>query len=240
LSKGLEYADSLATLDDGTTRELFLVRVNPRLFEFKIYQNKDQVSAKSLQDIHTKTGSVLTFNGAFFDKSFNAMGMLQDSSSTSHPKASSDLMNGIFYVANEGVSPMAALIPAQDDFKNVPDAKHAFMLQNGPALLDNQGGILPTSDTGKQAGRTALGVDKDGNVVLIVLHQDIMNTDNALSLYQFAHLLKENSLLAPLGLHGVLNLDGGPSTGVAVGGEYLPESNLVENAVVTLPRVKAL
>lgn len=233
---GLAYSDSLVHMDDGTTHEFFVAKVDPHLFEFKIYNNKDEASAKNVKDIHDEKGSVLTFNGAFFDEKFKSMGLLQDSSSTYHKLATSDLMNGVFAVANKTVEPLALLAPAE----TVPSDKTAFMIQNGPALIDNVGQILLTKDTGKTAGRTAMGVDKDGNVVVVVLHQTLLNSDNVMSLYAFAHLLKENAVFAPMQLHSVLNLDGGPSTGIAIGGEYLPESNNVQNVVITVPRAKKI
>lgn len=229
---GLSYANVLVGQDDGTNREFFVVTVDPALFEFRVYSNADQAKAKTLKEIHNQQGSVLTFNGAFFDTQFKAMGFLQDSKGTSHRQISSELMNGVFVVSNVAGQRSARVY----SLDNVPKDKNSFMIQNGPVLIDNDGNIPLSKDTGKLAARTVLGVDGEGNVVLVVLHQSLMNTDNALSLYQMAHVLKENFLFASLGLHSVLNLDGGPSTGVAVGGEYIPEINSVQNAVVTLPR----
>lgn len=231
---GLFHANVLAGLDDGSRKEFLLAKVDPKLFEFRIYHNPTEKEAKSLKKIHQETGSVLTFNGAFFDEDFKAMGLLQDSESLSHKKIKSELMNGVFYVSNpvKGGEVKAKV----SNLQNVPEDKEGFMIQNGPVLLDSEGFIPLTRDTEKLAARTAIGVDQDGNIILIVLHQSLLNTDNAMSLYQFAHLLKESPLFAPMKLRSVLNLDGGPSTGVVVGGEYLPELNNVQNAVITLPR----
>lgn len=232
---GLSYANVLASLDDGSRKELLLVKVDPHAFEFKVYHNPSEKEAKSLKKIHQQTGSVLTFNGAFFDEDFKAMGLLQDSESRSHKKINSELMNGVFYVSKpvKGTDEVKAKV---SNLQNVPEDKEAFMIQNGPVLIDSEGYIPLTRDTEKLAARTVIGVDQDGNIVLIVLHLNLLNTDNAMSLYQFAHLLKENPLFAPMKLRSVLNLDGGPSTGVVVGGEYLPELNNVQNVVITLPR----
>ncbi len=233
---GLSYANILVDAQDGSRKEFFLVKVDPHLFEFKIYNNTDQKKAKSLQQIHQEQSSVLTFNGAFFDTDFKAMGLLQDSTALSHGQGSSGLMNGIFQVSNTASNPLAQVHSTQ----NVPGDKQSFMIQNGPVLLDNDGSIPLGVDTGKLAARTVIGVDRDGNVILIVLHQSLINSNNTLSLYSLAHLLKEDPQFGQLGLHSVLNLDGGPSTGVVVGTEYLPEINNVQNAVITLPRQQKL
>jgi hypothetical protein len=37
-------------------------------------------------------------------------------------------------------------------------------------------------------------------------------------------------------LHSILNLDGGPSTGIVIKNEYIPELNTIQNAVFTVPR----
>ncbi len=253
---GLAYADTIAALDDGSSREFFVVKVDPHLFEFKIYNNTDQSSAKSLKEIHDEQGSVLTFNGAFFDTKFKAMGLLQDSSSTYHKLIQSELMDGVFEVANnvpangtqesdtqqntQAAGPAGAQLAQLFQLKDAPKDPTAFMIQNGPALIDPAGNNLMQKDTEKGAGRTALGIDQNSNVILVVLHQTLVNSDNALSLYQFAHVLKTNPLFAPLGLHSVINLDGGPSTGLVVGGEYLPEMNNVQNAVIVVPRTQPL
>ena len=237
VQEGLTYANILVDVDGGSRKELFVVKVNPRLFEFMIVENKDRANAKTLQEIQKEEGAVLAFNGAFFDTNFKPMGLLQDSGKRVHKVLQSDLMNGIFHVNCQSAYPNVAELMSLKDYTDVPTSKSCdFWLQNGPILIDNAGGVRIGKDTGKAAGRTALGIDKDGNVVLIVVYQTLINSDNSLSLYQFAHMLAEKEPFVGMGLYSVLNLDGGPSTGVAVGGEYLPEINPVENVVITLPR----
>ena len=227
--KGLSYSNILVDAVDKSRKEFFLVKIDPKLFEFRVYNNSDQSKAKSLQQINKEMGAVLTFNGAFFDTKFKAMGLLQDLQSISHRQTSSKLMNGIFYIGENFASGVRSL-------DNPPKDNNAFMIQNGPILIDDAGIIALNTDTEKLAARTALGVDGEGNIILIILYRSLLNTDNTLSLYQFAHLLKNDPALAPLNLHSVLNLDGGPSTGVVVGDVALNELNDVENAVFVLPR----
>ena len=236
---GLSYANVLAGFDDDVRMEFFVVRVDPREYEFRVVTNESDEKAKSIKQIHTQEGSVLSFNGAFFDTNFKAMGLLQDSKHRVHKMLRSDLMNGIFYTKCGTVPEnleAAELMELKDYVDVGPDKHCGFWIQNGPILIDNIGGIRIDTDSGKSAARTALGIDGAGNVVLIVLHQSLLNTDNALSLYQFAHMLKEHEPFAALGLHSVLNLDGGPSTGVAVGGEYIPEIKNVQNVIITVPK----
>ena len=236
ISKGLSYANILATPSNSNRKEFFVVKIDPKLFEFKIYNNQDQKTAKNLKQIHEEKKSLLTFNGAFFDESFKAMGLLQDEDSTSHKQSNSELMNGVFFVGEKANESDKKIPAGLSELNTTPNQKNWFMIQNGPILVNNAGDIPLTKDTGKLAARTAIGIDKEGNIIVIILHQSLLNTDNTLSLYQFAHLLKENAIFKPMELHSVLNLDGGPSTGIVIQNEYIPELNSIQNAVFTVPR----
>lgn len=229
---GLFYVSVPVTYNDKTQRDFFVVKIDPALFEFRVFQNTDLDSAKNLDQIHASQHAVLSFNGAFFDEQFKAMGMLQDSTATFHKKSASQLMNGVFLIPNkqENLPPKIFTLSA------VLNDQESFMIQNGPILIDGKGKILVNTDTQKLAARTALGVDGEGNVVLIILHQDLLHTDNTLSLYRFAHLLEEQDFFVAMHLHDVLNLDGGVSTGVSIDNQYLPELSPVQNAVFVLPR----
>lgn len=236
---GLAFANILVDHDGQSRKEFFVVKVDPRKFDFRVVTNESEEKAKTIKQVHMAENSVLTFNGAFFDKQFKAMGLLQDANHRVHKMVQSDLMNGIFRTVCGEVPDYlhAAELMSLKDYKDLSPAEDCgFWIQNGPILLDNVGGVRIDTDTGKMAARTAIGLDRDGNVLVIVLHQSLLNTDNAMSLYQFAHLLKDTEPFAGMGLRSVLNLDGGPSTGLAVGGEYIPEIKNVQNIIITLPK----
>jgi len=230
VTDGLAYSSLLVPVSTSQNRELFIARINPRLFRFSIYLNKDATKAKSISDIHKEQHSLLTFNGSFFDTDFKPIGLIIKNGEKLSKLSPSELSNGIFAINSKGE-------PALLDAKNPGDlTRFDFALQNGPVLLDPEGDIKITVDTQKSASRTALGIDNTGNVILIVIKQTLLNSNNAMSLYQFAHLLKESPSLAALNLHSVLNLDGGPSTGVIIGKQYFPEINNVENVVTVLKK----
>ena len=81
-----------------------------------------------------------------------------------HKLSKSDLLNGVFSVSKLQEPKLTAA-------ENYVESDDEFALQNGPILIDDNGKVALNSDTEKLAARTALGVDKDGNVVVIVLHQ---------------------------------------------------------------------
>jgi len=76
-------------------------------------------------------------------------------------------------------------------------------------ILIKDGKVSLTRDTGKIARRSWIGVDEAGDVWLGVL------VDGQMSLYDLAQRLEE----LPIQWKEVVNLDGGPSTGVFVRGD---------------------
>ena len=230
VAPGLASSDLLIPYQENDQKEILLVSIDPKLFRFKIYINKEESRAKSIEEIQQEQHSLLTFNGSFFDEKFKALGLLISEKKILQKPLVSKLLNGIFGI-NENDEPV--LINTTDLKAPIP---FYFAVQNGPILIDNEGTIKIETDTGKTASRTAIGLDKDGHIIVITMQQSILNSSNALSLYQFAHLLKESPLLAGLELHSMLNLDGGPSTGIMVGGQYFPEINDVQNVITVFSK----
>jgi uncharacterized protein YigE (DUF2233 family) len=226
VEKGLSYSSLIETTQTGEEKDLMLVKIDPKLFSFNIYQNPSQDEAKTIKEVHEETGAILSFNGGFFTEDFKPTGLLLDKGEILRKISPADLLNGIFAIKNDHT----ALLLSQ----NVRIGKanyYSFAIQNGPLLIDENGSIQISSDTHKLANRTALGIDKDGNIVLIILKLSLLNPDNTISLYEFAQLLKNNDALRPLFLHSVLNLDGGPSTGMMLGDSYYPEMERVQNII---------
>lgn len=81
-------------------------------------------------------------------------------------------------------------------------------------------------ETGMLARRTAVGVDEHGNIIILFVDAPMF------SLHRFARWLAG----ADLGLDSVLNLDGGRSSGIAVG---LGEGRVIPS-VVPLPIILAV
>lgn len=224
LLKGLAYSNLQIS-----NKELFLVKIDPAQYQFKVYQNPDEKNAKSIKQIHQEQKSLVTFNGSFFDENFKALGLLVDGGKQLHEQSPSELMNGIFSIS-QNYTPSVSF---KQKFTLNPDIN--FAIENGPILIDEKGVIQTKKDTGKTAARTALGLDNQNNILLIVLQQNLLQSDNTLSLYEFAHLLREASALKGLDIHSVLNLDGGKSTGLMIDNHYFPEVNSVQNVIMVSP-----
>lgn len=217
-------------------KDLLIIKINPRIYEFKIYENRNRVNAKTIEQIHKNTTSLLTFNGGFFTEDFKPTGLLISNGKQLKSISNADLLNGIlainkngeidfFHQTNEGKFPI-----------NINAENYYFAIQNGPALIDRQRRILINQDTEKMSSRTAIGVDKNNNIILIILKQSLLNPNNTISLYQFAHLIHDSSIFQDLGVNSVLNLDGGSSTGLMVDDRYFPEMEKVQNIITVKPK----
>jgi uncharacterized protein YigE (DUF2233 family) len=226
IEPGLSYAQAdLLTPFSNQPKNLILATIDPKKFNFSIYQNRNQKNAKTIKEIQEETDSLLSLNGSFFTEDFKPTGLLISEGRAIRKNSKANLLDGIFAIDNSG---QAGLF----DGKTELDAKnYPFAVQNGPVLIDRQGKIKISTDSGKLASRTAIGLDKNNNIVLIIIKQSLLNTDNTISLYEFAHLLKEKSPLKELQLTSVLNLDGGPSTGIMIGNQYFPEMERVQNII---------
>ena len=228
VAPGLTYAH--ITLNQDTTqtpKELIYVSIDPKKFKFQIYQNSDPKKSKTLKTIQEETKSMLAFNGSFFDANFKPLGLLISSGKELHPISPSELSNGIFTIDKNGDSELTSLQNSEENKQIEPD----FAIQNGPILLNQKGKIMFPKETGKTASRTLIGKDKNGNVIVIVLHQSLFQANNTMTLFEIANLLKNAPELKDFGLTSVLNLDGGPSTGIFINNENFTETGAIQNAV---------
>lgn len=98
------------------------------------------------------------------------------------------------------------------------DETFDFALQSYPFLIKNHQEAIK-EDSGQKARRSAIGTDKDGNVYVLI--SDSPN----LSLYEFMNILYDSGI----DFENVLNLDGGPSSGLYV--NFNRYSKLIDSQV---------
>jgi uncharacterized protein YigE (DUF2233 family) len=233
IAPGSEYGIFQMDLSSGTAapviKDFLVVRIDPKKNEFEIYENKEKKKAKTIEDIHAQEGAIITFNGSFFTDDFKPTGLIVNKGNKLNKLSSANLLDGIIAVDENGnVHFFDQLGPK----KFATEEKYEFAIQNGPILLDEKREIKIKSDDGKTASRTAMGIDKNGKIVLVMIKQNLLNLDNSISLYGLAKLLKEGPIFEEMGLHSVLNLDGGSSTGLKIGTKYFPEMEKVQNVVL--------
>jgi exopolysaccharide biosynthesis protein len=221
-------------VDEGTgVKDFLVVKIDPKKFEFEIYENKDKKLAKTIEEIHTEQGSTITFNGTFFTDEFKPTGLIMNKGIKLNKVSEANLLDGILAIDENGNTHFFDQL-SKNKFNT--SEKYEFAIQNGPILLDAAGNIKILSDDGKRASRTAMGLDKNRNIIIIIVKQSLFKIDNSISLYNFARLLKEDPAFSSMGLHSVINLDGGSSTGLKIGNKYFPEMEKVQNVVLVKGR----
>lgn len=230
IKPGLFYTNLHVKQDEKMFKDLLLIRIDPTRFNFSIYQNQAGEEAKTIDEIYKETASLLAFNGQFFTEEFTPTGLLISQTQILNQKSNADLVNGIMTIDHSRQPRL------YKNYQNINLNTLDFAIQNGPIILDENGNPSIREDSGKTASRTALGIDSEGNLILIILKQSILNFENSISLYQFAQLLANHTEIQKLGLHSVLNLDGGSSSGVAIDNKYFPEMEKVQNVVLVKSR----
>jgi exopolysaccharide biosynthesis protein len=229
LAEGLSYKE-IHINPNANPKDLLLIKIDPKEYTFSIYENKAQEEAKTIEEIHKEQGSLLTFNGQFFTEDFKPTGLLISDGKELRKHSNANLMNGILAIDEEGN------IKFFDTSQDVNEKKYTFAIQNGPVLINKKEEIAIKEDSGKTASRTAIGVDKEENLILIIVKQSLLNFDNSISLYQLAQLLKTDPQLQEFQFKFVLNLDGGTSVGLMMDDKYYPEMEKVQNVVLVKKR----
>jgi hypothetical protein len=176
----------------------FLVRVWPvrldgarlRVFDMDMSNDLDRVLAQS--------GASIVLNGGFFDKARRLEGLVVSGGAMLSPKSES-LGGGIMTVAGG-----RGMLLAAADFVG-PSAD--FAVQARPRLVVNGASVI-VKDDGHAAERTAWCLRKGGRWLEVVIARgDVPGAGPTLGMLA--------DVLVSRGCEDALNLDGGPSTGVA-------------------------
>lgn len=191
IASGVEYQD----LQGGLLTPWSHIHV------FRIDLTKNQLSlitAKSLglknasvEQFSAHTKSLVSINGGFFDHQFRPLGLRINHNKVENPLKPISWW-GIFYVKNN-----KARITNVSHFQKDYDLD--FAVQSGPRLLIK--GRIPSLKPGL-ADRTALGITKNGQLIVLVSTNSVMSTK------ELATLLKS----PPLSCVDAINLDGGSSS----------------------------
>jgi uncharacterized protein YigE (DUF2233 family) len=137
---------------------------------------------------------------------------------------------GVFTLGAKG---RAAVVPVKDF--QLPKEGLDFAVQNSP-LLVAEGKVIFKDPQPARHRRTAVGGDADGRAVLAVC-------DSTVTLDEWAAVLASGAE-GGLGLAAALNLDGGPSSGLAVEHEKakvgVPAGRIIPQVLVVSRREKPL
>jgi len=105
-----------------------------------------------------------------------------------------------------------------EDFSQFPHnlAAGPLLIDQGRIVLNAESEKFSTAFQQQKASRSAIAVDSAGNWLLVAVHNRVGGS--GASLDEFAQILKQ------LGAVGALNLDGGSSTSLSLGGQLLDRS----------------
>lgn len=195
LAPGLEYTriNSLPGLPNGN---LHAFRIDLQHYRLALafsqdYGNNTNTVAGLVRAHHAIAG----VNGGFFSTELKPIGLR-----ISEGKQRTPLKNtswwGVFFIKNK-----QAYIVAQNVYKSDDNIK--FAVQSGPRLLIN--GIIPNLKPGT-ADRTALGITKNGRVILLASENLPITT------LQLAQIMQSSTAEGGLDCVNAINLDGGSST----------------------------
>jgi Phosphodiester glycosidase len=161
-------------------------------------------------------GYIVALNGGYFEPDLRPSGLLIDQGREVQARSGG---SGVLVLEN-GQAKLLRL----HDLKPSPSAS---VLQAWPFLIEPGGDDGIHRDDEKRSRRSAIGLDAQGRGLLVAVPQD------GVSLYGLMQACRN------LGAVVALNLDGGPSTGFALGippGWSAPSATEVSNALVLRAR----
>jgi hypothetical protein len=219
---GIEFLRK--TVEEGAVRaEVHLVKWDPARLTLAVMDNPD--GALNLRSAALKRGAMAAVNGGYFQPDRTPLGLVVWRGQELHPLERAKLLSGLVVVRGGRVS-----LQRVAEFKSAPAPEAA--LQAGPFLVDG-GREVAGLDTLRVAARTVVWVDSKGGCGLLLCR--------SATLSDTAKILSTPGLVGPGVVHRALNLDGGSSSGLWVGGAdpiYLRELKGVRNylAVVRHPK----
>lgn len=191
LAPGLDYQD-LGTSYLTPWSHIHAFRINLQFNQVASVMAKDlAVPHASVEEYAKHSKSLITINGGFFDQDFHPLGLRINNKQQKSPIKQISWW-GVFYIKNN-----KPYISNVRQFRR--DKQIEFAVQSGPRLIIN--GKIPPLKPGR-AERSALGISKDGRVIIVI------TDNNPLSTTELAQLMKGSQL----GCLNALNLDGGSSS----------------------------
>lgn len=191
LAPGIEYRDlNTSPLMPWSHIHVFRIDLKNNTLDL-IMANDLSLHNASVDTFAQHSKALIAINGGFFDQNFHPLG-LRISGKRQHTPLKRISWWGVFYIKNHH-----AHIDSARHYIN--DQAVDFAVQSGPRLLvHNQ---LLSLKTG-YAERSALGITKDGRVIIAVTKNFPMTTTD------LAQLLNKS----PVNCVDALNLDGGSSS----------------------------
>jgi uncharacterized protein YigE (DUF2233 family) len=207
---------------------MYALRIDPDAVTFRVHY--DPAQPRSVEEWQAETGALAVFNGGFFSGSNRPVGRIivdgELFGAPLYPTLYGDdsvSIPGIFTVV-DGAAEIYALGRTTYNPRGLRFDQAA---ESYPMLLLPGRQPAYPEDTGREARRTIIALDEQGNVIVLVIDWSYF------TLYELARWLADSDLR----LYTALNLDGGRSSGLAVN---MPGEQTVIPAYVPLPIVIAV
>ncbi len=199
-----EIDDSLAFLDweYETGKEIEVIkifRLNPDDFNISMQYSSANPKYISEWDEFIEDAELI-INGAYFHEDYTPSGYLKIDYNRIGERIFDQNLSGVLVVENN-------ILKIRDSGRDPLQSgeKLEFALQSYPFLIKNSVRGFQ-EDSGKIARRTAIGIDKEGFIYIIIVD------DHRITLYDLmVELIKTD-----IDFVHVLNLDGGTSTGISI------------------------
>jgi uncharacterized protein YigE (DUF2233 family) len=183
-----------SSMAEETQPVLNIIKLAPQSFQARAEYS---AQAKTVAEWHGVSDEII-INGGYFNEDYSPSGYVVANSQRIGRSMFDQDKSGIVALQNN------TLIIR--DLKTDPLKSHEqfeFAIQSYPFLINDGQGVIKTVSE-KRARRTAVGIDGDQNLYIITV------TEKELSLYEFM----EELIKTKIPFVRVLNLDGGPSTGL--------------------------
>lgn len=205
IQRGVDFRNiALERSQPGYTLELKLLRFDSQLIAPRIlYASELSLKAATAKVFAEKTGAIAAINANYFDTNGRPLAYLKTLTKQFNPGVSRHgLYTGVF-----GVRDAAPFVTHRDQFQ---PALVSEALQSGPLLLLHGAPVEIMPGLGRYARRSAIGVDKDGHVIIAA-------TDAVIGGMSFAELQELFSASKwQIQTLDLLNLDGGGSAQIYV------------------------
>jgi len=224
IQRGVEYRKiALERSEPSYTLELKLLRLDSHFVVPRVLYSGDLLlKAATAKNFAEKTGAIAAINANYFDTNGRPLAFLKTTTKEINASVSKHaLYTGIF-----GVRDSSPFVAHRDE---VQPAQASEALQSGPLLLQRGAPVEIMPGLGRYARRAAIGIDKEGRVIIAATEAVI----GGLSFAELQELFGDSKW--QIQTSDLLNLDGGGSAQLYVKSgkfeEWLPGTSEVPVAI---------
>lgn len=190
---------------------VYVATLDPKSIGFKMINVEQLGNIKAIYEQHIDDDILIAVNANYFGYDNNGnhknLGLIVSNSKVINPVRNWK-QGGVFYQDVAGNFKITHISRFNIKSSNAVEA-----VQSRPIVVYNSKNAI-RSDDGKKRNRTALGIDKNGNVVVVFVFNRV--TSIGVSLYEMGKLFSANRDNCGLEMKSLLCMDGGSSSFLAI------------------------